>query len=76
MISTILEGISSGAINPEPPPMIAGISLAALGIFPAMLLRRVAPVLPPGMMPEPADAAEALVDVLFRGIAPRKKHQG
>jgi len=70
VISTVVEGMATGVFDPELPPMVAAISLAALGIVPAVMLRRLAPVIPPGIeLPTPENAAAQFTSVLFHGIA-------
>ncbi len=74
VIATVLEGLSSGALDVQLPPMVAAISLAALGLVPAVMLRRIAPMLPAGMgLPDAARSAELFADVFFRGAGSKPK---
>lgn len=74
VIATVLEGLSSGALDAQLPPMVAAISLAALGLVPVVMLRRIAPVLPAGMdIPDAARSAELFAKVFFRGAGSKPK---
>ena len=74
IIATVVEGMATGKFDSTLPPMAAAMALAALGIVPAVMMKRIAPVLPPGLdLPSPERGAALFAEVLFHGLSPRKR---
>lgn len=71
VLRTLLDGLDAGVVRGDLPPAALMISVFALAIVPQVIRRRIQ-VPPPGvLLPEPAELAKALSNVLLDGIRPR-----
>ena len=69
LLGALADGMAQGKIAPRP-PIVMGMATFALAAFPQILRRLAAEQLPKNiMLPDPADLAKSLGDILLHGIA-------
>jgi AcrR family transcriptional regulator len=69
LLQALADGMAQGKITPRP-PIVMAMGTFALSIFPQILRRLAAEQLPKEiMLPDPAELASSLGDILLHGIA-------
>jgi TetR/AcrR family transcriptional regulator len=74
LLRTMQEGLGDGTFDPQRPLPAVFAALAATAIFPQLIRRRIVAELPmiAGLVPAPEALADALLDLVLHGAAPRK----
>ncbi|HWA73905.1 MAG TPA: TetR/AcrR family transcriptional regulator [Polyangiaceae bacterium] len=71
VLRAVSDGVQDGTLSAERHPLLLVAALVAFGTVPQVFAKVLASRLPLGSVPEGAELANELVDLLFKGIGPR-----
>ena len=71
VLRAVSDGVQDGTLSAERHPLLLVAALVAFGTVPQVFARVLSSRLPLGSVPEGAELANELVDLLFKGIGPR-----
>jgi AcrR family transcriptional regulator len=71
VLRAVSDGVQDGTLSAERHPLLLVAALVAFGTVPQVFAKALASRLPLGSVPEGAQLANELVDLLFKGVGPR-----